>query len=71
MHYEGKLAVNECPRRAYSVAEFCRVYALSRTKAFRLLAEGKLARYKLGRKTLIRVDEAEAWFKSLERREGI
>lgn len=53
-------------KRAYSVTEFCRTFNVSRTKTFRLLADGTLTRLKLGSKTLIRVDEAEAWFASLQ-----
>lgn len=57
-------------RKALSVTEFCLTYSLSRSKAFGLLAEGKLARYKVGRKTLIRIEDAEAWFRTLEPRVG-
>ena len=53
-------------KRALSIAEFCEIYNVSRSKTFRLLAAGTLTRLKLGTKTLIRVDEAETWFRSLE-----
>ena len=53
-------------KRAHSISEFCKIYNVSRSKTFRLLADGTLTRLKLGTKTLIRVEDAEAWFRSLE-----
>ena len=53
-------------KRAHSISEFCEIYNVSRSKTFRLLADGTLTRLKLGTKTLIRVEDAEAWFRSLE-----
>ncbi len=58
-------------RRAMSVRDFCTEYGVSRSKAYELFREGAVRPVKLGVKTLIRVDEAEAWLASLpERQEG-
>lgn len=59
-------SINMPARKALSVKDFCLAYGVNRSKAFQLLSDGKLARYKLGRKTLIRVDDAEDWFVSLK-----
>lgn len=52
-------------RRAFSVESFCEAYALRRSKAYQLIAEGKLVARKIGRKTVIDVDSAEAWYANL------
>jgi hypothetical protein len=52
--------------KAVSISGFSNLDSVSRSTAFRLLANGQLTRFKLGSKTLIRVDEAEAWFASLQ-----
>jgi len=38
---------------AYRVDEFCRVVGLGRTKVYALIAEGKLATIKIGKRRLI------------------
>ncbi len=64
MHTPAKVSFEQ--KRALSISEFCEIYNVSRSKTFRLLAAGTLTRLKLGTKTLIRVEDAEAWFRSLE-----
>lgn len=46
-------------RRAYSPQEAADALGCSRQFVYKLIAEGKLARVKLGRKTLIRVEEVD------------
>ena len=52
--------------RAYTIQEFCRTYKLGRTKTWQLIKEGRLKAVSIGSKKLIRADDAEAWFTSLE-----
>jgi excisionase family DNA binding protein len=51
--------------RAFSVAEFCRRYGIGRTKAYAEIAAGRLGAVKVGQRTLITDDAAEAWLASL------
>jgi len=44
---------------------FCDEYETGRTKAYEEIASGRLKAIKLGSKTLIRREDAEAWLKSL------
>lgn len=53
------------PRAAWSVAEFCTRYNVSKGMAFALLRQKKIQRVKAGRRTLIPVESAEAWWASL------
>ena len=50
------------PRAAWSVPQFCERYSLSKGTAFKLIREHKIARVKVGRRTLIPVESAEAWW---------
>jgi excisionase family DNA binding protein len=52
-------------KRAYSIGEFCRLYELGRTKTYQEINAGRLKAVKIGSKTLIRADDAEAWLASL------
>ena len=52
-------------RRAYSIGEFCTRYGLGRSKAYDELRSGRLRGVKVGKRTLIREDDAEAWLLSL------
>jgi len=51
-------------RRALSIAEFCRRYCVGRSKAYEEIKAGRLRATKIGRRTLIIVDDAEAWLLS-------
>lgn len=53
------------PRAGWSVAEFCTRYGVSKGMAFLLLRQGKIRRVKAGRRTLIPVESADAWWNSL------
>lgn len=54
------------PRAAWSVAEFCNRFGVSKGKVFLEMKEGRLERVKLGRRTLIPVEAAEAWWLALK-----
>lgn len=56
---------NSEPRRVLSIAEFVEVYGISRAKTYQLLNAGELRAVKAGRRTLIPVSAAEAWFNDL------
>jgi excisionase family DNA binding protein len=51
-------------KRAISIREFCRLYGIGRTAAYDEIADGKLRAVKAGRRTLIPIDDAEAWLTS-------
>ena len=46
------------------IPAFCKRYGVGRTTAFKILKDGVLARYKVGRRTLIHAEDAERWFQS-------
>ncbi len=50
------------PKAAWSVAEFCVRYNLSKGAAFKLIREQEIERVKFGRRTLIPVESADAWW---------
>lgn len=52
-------------RRAFSIPEFCRRYSIGRTNAYQEIATGHLRAVKVGRRTLITHDDAEAWLAAL------
>jgi len=52
-------------RRAMSILEFCERYNVGRTLAYEEINAGRLRARKVGKRTIICDDEAEAWLKSL------
>lgn len=52
-------------RRAYTIAQFTELYGISRAKVYNLLKAGELQAVKVGRRTLIPSESAEAWFTGL------
>jgi excisionase family DNA binding protein len=51
----------------FSVAEFCRAHGISRGTFYKLLAEGRgPIAVKIGRRTLISAEAAEAWRRRME-----
>jgi excisionase family DNA binding protein len=52
-------------RRAFSIHEFCVRYGIGRTNAYQEVAAGRLRAVKVGRRTLITHDAAEAWLVAL------
>lgn len=51
--------------RAFSIPEFCRRYGIGRTNAYQEIAAGRLRAVKVGRRTLITQEAADAWLASL------
>lgn len=52
-------------QRAFTINEFCNNYRIGRTKAYAEIAAKRLNAVKIGHKTIIRSDDAEAWLASL------
>ena len=52
--------------RAYTIHEFGQTFKLGRTKIWQLIKDGHLKAVSIGSKKLIRADDAETWFASLE-----
>jgi excisionase family DNA binding protein len=48
-------------RRFLTLQDFCRRYAIGRTKAYEEIAAGRLKIVKVGRSTRIPLDAAKAW----------
>lgn len=51
---------------AFSVAEFCKRYGISRSKAYEEHKAGRLAFWKVGSRTLIMIGEGERWASALQ-----
>jgi excisionase family DNA binding protein len=47
-------------RRAYRIKDFCALYSISRSSAYKLMAEGKLRSIRVGGRRLIPKECAEA-----------
>jgi hypothetical protein len=47
-------------RRAYRIKDFCALYSISRSSAYKLMAEGRLATVCVGGRRLIPKESAEA-----------
>ena len=58
------------PPRAFSIREFCFRYGIGRTNAYEEIAAGRLRAVKVGRRTLISHDAAEAWLAALPEMSG-
>lgn len=52
-------------KRVMTVAEFCRDYSLSKTKAYEFMNSGKLRSFKIGAKRAITDDAAEEFLASM------
>ena len=52
-------------QRAMSIARFSEDYAIGRTKAYEELRSGRLRGRKIGKRTIISQDDAEAWLRRL------
>ena len=55
----------EVAKAAYTVKEFLRIYSIGHSKAYEEMKAGRLASRKLGTRTLIRKEDADAWLNSL------
>jgi excisionase family DNA binding protein len=61
----GQLDDRRASPRALSIQQFCGRYSIGRTKAYEEIAAGRLRAVKVGRRTLIPEDSAEAWLAAL------
>ncbi len=55
----------EATQALLSVQQFCRDFGVSHTTFYELRKRGSLKAVKVGRRTLIRVEEAQRWLNSL------
>jgi len=55
----------EAEKRAFSIAEFCSRYGIGRTSAYAEIKANRLPIVKVGARTLVLADAAEAWLKKL------
>jgi excisionase family DNA binding protein len=61
----GEVGPSARTARAFAIKEFCRRYAIGRTTAYAEIAAGRLLAVKVGKRTLITYEAAEAWLASL------
>ncbi|WP_155935352.1 helix-turn-helix domain-containing protein [Methylobacterium sp. 10] len=52
-------------KRFYTVAEFMAAYGISRTRTYREIGEGRLIARRIGGRTMITRDDAEAWLSAI------
>lgn len=52
-------------KAAYTVSEFLNVYGIGRTKFYDLVKKGRLPIKKVGKRSLIKKVDADAWLNSL------
>jgi predicted DNA-binding transcriptional regulator AlpA len=52
-------------RRVITIAEFLHRYSIGRTRFYEEVAAGRLRLRKLGKKSLVSLDDAEKWLASL------
>lgn len=57
---------NTAGKLAYSINEFCEAVSIGRNKTYIEIKEGRLKTVKIGRRTVIRREDAEAWLNSME-----
>ncbi|EME68609.1 excisionase [Paramagnetospirillum caucaseum] len=61
----SKANSTDSAKRAFSIPEYCKLYGIGRTSAYREITDGRLKVVKCGGRTLIPADEAERWLASL------
>jgi excisionase family DNA binding protein len=52
-------------QRAMSIGDFCQRYGIGRTSVYEEIKQGRLRGLKVGRRTIITEDDAEAWLQRL------
>jgi excisionase family DNA binding protein len=57
-------------KRAYRIPEFCWRYGVGRSTAYKLAKEGRLRLVKIGHRTLVLHDDAEALLRGDAREKG-
>jgi excisionase family DNA binding protein len=50
----------------FSIPEFVETFGVSRSAAYREIRDGRLKAVKIGRRTMIRATDADAWLRRLE-----
>jgi excisionase family DNA binding protein len=55
----------ETERRALSVEQFCKRYGIGKSTLYVQIREGRLRVRKVGKRSVIAVDDAEIWFRNL------
>jgi excisionase family DNA binding protein len=50
----------------YSIREFVTTFGVSRSGVYREIRDGRLRAVKVGRRTMIRATDADAWLRRLE-----
>lgn len=53
-------------RQAMSISDFSKLFSIGRTKVYEEIRTGRLKAKKHGRRTLILMDEAQRWLRSLD-----
>lgn len=64
---EAALEIKRSTKRGYRIEEFCQAYGICRSLAYVEIRRGRLKARKVGRRTLIAAEDAEAWFGNLAR----
>lgn len=52
-------------QKLMTIAEFCRIYRVSRSTFYRLVSGGDVVIIKIGGATRIRTEDANSWYESL------
>jgi excisionase family DNA binding protein len=55
----------ETQRRALSVEQFCKRYGIGKSTLYVQIREGRLRLRKIGKRSVIAVEDAEIWFRNL------
>lgn len=64
----SKLEKEKIKKRAITINEFCKAYSIGRTSAYDEIKVGRLRIVKVGKRTLVPIDNAEKWLESLSTR---
>jgi hypothetical protein len=62
---QGKSTPQRSIQRALSIPEFCQRYGPGKSTAYQEIHAGRLRARKVGRRTIILVDDAECWLRDL------
>lgn len=65
MHTTTPHTLPATPVLALSIKEFCRITSIGRSRFYVELNEGRLRAFKVGRRTLIPMEEVERWLQNL------
>lgn len=49
-------------KQAYTIAQFCAAYGISKSFTYKLIAAGKLQTVKVGRRTLVTGESVQEWW---------